>query len=123
MHRALLIAEVQREVLSWVDEAKSALALALTARAFLEAGLDFTWRHGTVYDLALTMPPKYRSAVLIQKGIMIVSALSIAVGSQLILHHGRHSLKLNDHKRGWAHASYSTPTASGPSPSVQHRKS
>lgn len=81
MHPALLVQEVARAALSWVDSPATALAFALSSRVLAEAGLEAVWRNGDAWKLAMTIPELYRHVVVTDNGLKhVVSALRVHGG-------------------------------------------
>lgn len=60
MNRALLVQEIIRAVLIWVDSPATALAFALSAHAFCELGLEAVWEVANEWDLAMAFPEQFR---------------------------------------------------------------
>lgn len=72
MHRSLLVQEIVRAIMSWVESPGDALAFALSSRTLAEAGLEAVWRHGDTWKLAMTMPEAYRHITVTESGPRLV---------------------------------------------------
>lgn len=86
MHRALLVQELLRNILSYVESPASALALALTTHSLCDAALERVWSHSTAWDLAMTILEEFRRIQrTTDKGRLLVRAFHHASGELLLI--------------------------------------
>ena len=118
MHRALLVQEIVRDIMSSVDSPGTALAFALSSRMLVEAGLEALWRHGGAWELAMTMPERFYKIETIKNGGHLLVGISWFSSKQCRLIELFRHLRINpDLLGGWGLASFSTraPCAHCPS--------
>lgn len=72
MHRALLLQEIVRAIMNWIESPRTALAFALSSSVLAEAGLEAVWRHGSTWKLAMAMPESHRRIFVTDDGARIV---------------------------------------------------
>ena len=78
MHRSLLVQEIVRAIMNWVDSPGTALAVVLSSRALAAIALEAVWRHGNAWNLAMTMPKLYRHIITTKNGSRhVVSTLML----------------------------------------------
>ena len=76
MHHALLVQELVRAIMRWVDSPGTSLAFALSSRMLAEAGLEAVWRYGDAWELAMVMPKQFYNMEKMKNGGRLLVSIS-----------------------------------------------